>query len=192
MKDFNPSAIDGVTVDGKIYAIPMEIDLYALYYDIEALEKANVNPPKTWDELKAAALKLKTETRTGVTFEVVKGAYQTCSWYPFMWMSGGDIFTADKKDSAVNSEGVIKGLKFWRDLIESGAANVKPSRSTGDIGILCEGETAMQVCGTWAIATAENKYPDKKIGVVPLPVPEGGTAASVAGGWKLMVNAAGK
>ena len=46
----------------------------------------------------------------------------------------------------------------------------------------------MQECGTWAIAAIESQYPDSQIGLTPLPVPEGGKAATCAGGWKMMVN----
>lgn len=190
--DFNKSAIDGVTVNGSIYAVPMEVDLYGLYYDIDVFKEAGLEPPTTWNELIDCAVALTTDTRCGITFEAVKGAYQACTWYPFLWQCGGNIFNADNTASAINSPEVIKALSFWRELVSLGVANVAPSRTTGAIGILAEGETAMQICGTWAVAGLENTYADKNIGLVPLPIPdENGIVASVAGGWKLMVNARG-
>lgn len=192
LSDFAPSSIKGVSIGDKIYAIPFEIELIALYYDADVLSEAGVQPPATWDDLKAAALKLKTDKRAGITIEVSKGAYQTYTWYPFMWMAGADVFTPDLKHSALNNPGVAKALQLWKDLIGSGAANLRPSRSTTDIGILGDGETAMQICGSWSIPTTENQYKDKNIKVVRLPIPAGGKPANVAGGWKFMVNAKGK
>lgn len=192
ISDFSPSSIKGVSIGDKIYAIPFEIELIGLYYDADVLSAAGVQPPKTWDELKDAALKLKTDKSAGITIEVSKGAYQTFTWYPFMWMSGADVFTPDLKHSALNSPGVAKALQLWHDLIGSGAANLRPSRSTTDIGILGDGETAMQICGSWSIPTIENQYKDKNIKLVRLPIPDGGKPANVAGGWKFMVNAKGK
>jgi multiple sugar transport system substrate-binding protein len=192
VSDFSPSSIKGVSIGDKIYAIPFEIELVGLYYDADVLAAAGVQPPATWDDLKAAALKLKTDKRAGITIEVSKGAYQTYTWYPFLWQTGADVFTPDLKHSALDNPGVAKALQLWKDLIDSGAANLRPSRSTTDIGILGDGETAMQICGSWAIPTIENQYKDKNIKVVRLPIPEGGKPADVAGGWKFMVNAKGK
>jgi multiple sugar transport system substrate-binding protein len=49
----------------------------------------------------------------------------------------------------------------------------------------------MQVSGTWAIAALEKDYAKTNIGLVPLPLPEGGKAATDAGGWKMMVSSKG-
>ena len=181
-----------MSIGNKVYAIPFEIELIGLYYDADVLQAAGVEPPKSWDDLKQAAMKLKTDKRAGITIEVSKGAYQTFTWYPFMWMTGADVFTSDLKHSALDNPGVAKALQLWKDLIESGAANLRPSRSTTDIGILGDGETAMQICGSWSIPTIENQYKDKNIKLVRLPIPDGGKPANVAGGWKFMVNAKGK
>ena len=192
ISDFSPSALKGVSIGDKIYAIPFEIELIGLYYDADALQAAGVQPPKTWDDLKQAAMKLKTDKRAGITIEVSKSAYQTFTWYPFMWMTGADVFTPDLKHSALDNTGVAKALQLWKDLIGSGAANLRPSRSTTDIGILGDGETAMQICGSWSIPTIEKQYADKNIKLEPLPIPDEGKPANVAGGWKFMVNAKGK
>jgi multiple sugar transport system substrate-binding protein len=192
ISDFSPSSLKGVSIGDKIYAIPFEIELIGLYYDADALSAAGVQPPATWDELKQAATKLKTDKRAGITLEVSKGAYQTFTWYPFMWMTGADVFTPDLKHSALKSPGVAKALQLWKDVFDSGAANLRPSRSTTDIGILGDGETAMQICGSWSIPTIENQYAGKNIKLVRLPIPDGGKPANVAGGWKFMVNAKGK
>ncbi len=190
--DFSPSSLSGVSIGKTIYAIPFEIEMIGLYYSADALAAAGVQPPKTWDELKAAAVKLKTDKRAGITIETSKGAYQTFTWYPFMWMTGADVFTADRKHSELDNPGVAQALQLWKDLIQSGAANLRPSRSTTDIGILGDGETAMQICGTWSIPTIEKQYANKNIQVEPLPLPPGGKPSNVAGGWKFMVNAKGK
>ena len=117
VSDFAPSSIKGVSIGDKIYAIPFEIELVGLYYDADVLAAAGVQPPATWDDLKAAAMKLKTDKRAGITIEVSKGAYQTYTWYPFLWQTGADVFTADLKHSALDNPGVAKALQLWKDLI---------------------------------------------------------------------------
>lgn len=189
VSDFSEVAIEGVSVDGKIVAIPFELEPLALYYDIDKLEEKGVAVPKTWDEMIAAAQALAEPECAGITIETMKGGHQDFQWYPWLWQLGGSVYTEDMKGSALNTPEVAKSLELWRTMFETGAANLKPSRQGSDIGMLGDGETAMQICGSWAINTVETTYADKNIGVAPLPIPEGGKAATVAGGWKMGVNA---
>jgi multiple sugar transport system substrate-binding protein len=53
---------------------------------------------------------------------------------------------------------------------------------------VADGTAPMQVGGTWMISNIERDYGTKNIGLVPIPVPAGGKAATDAGGWKFMVN----
>lgn len=191
MEDFSESAIEGVSVGDEMLAIPFEMELFGLYYDKAALEEANVEVPTTWDELYTAAEALTTDSRYGFTMETVKGTHQLFEWYPFLWQTGSDIYTEAKDAAAINNENVIANLGLKRKMFEEGYANIKPSRGNTEIGMLCEGETAMQINGTWAISQATNNYPEfvENIGVAPLPVMEGGEPTSVAGGWKICANA---
>jgi multiple sugar transport system substrate-binding protein len=186
-----PNALDVTTMDGKIYGIPYELDLMALFYDIDLFEENGVEPPKTWDELKTTALALKSDTRAGVTFEIGASDFQIFMFSPFLWSAGGDALTADRKHSALHSPEVKEALSYWRDLMQSGAVNQKPGRHAGELGILAEGETAMQVVGSWGIGGLEKDYPDKRIGVVPIPAPRGKQSVTVAGGWRIAVNSEG-
>ncbi|MEX1030077.1 MAG: sugar ABC transporter substrate-binding protein [Paenibacillaceae bacterium] len=186
--DFAPTAFDVTTLDGKIYGIPYEQDLVGLAYDIDLFKENNMTPPTTWDEMKEDALKLATNTRAGLTFHITPDDHGVFIFSPFIWGTGGDILSADRKTATLNSPGVKQALSYWRDLMVSGALNKKPSRVSSDIGIIADGETAMQVMGSWGIAPLETTYPDRNIGIVPLPIPEGGTPVTVAGGWKIVAN----
>ena len=194
LEDFSEFSIDGVSVDDEILAIPFEMELFGLYYDKVALEEASVEVPKTWDDLYEAAKALTTDSRYGFTMETVKGTHQLFEWYPFLWQTGNDVYNEDKTAAALNNEGVLKNLEIKRKMFEEGYANIKPSRGNTEIGMLCEGETAMQINGTWAISQMQNNYPEmtEQIGVAPLPIPEDGEASSVAGGWKICANANSK
>lgn len=183
-KDFTDAAFDLLSRDGKIYGIPLDGDLVALYYNKEILKEKGVEPPTTWEELKEAAAKLNTDDYAGYTFEVSKGDWQCFTFYPFVWMQGGNLFTEEGMAN-LNSEEVVNALQLWKDLLDSGNCNETPGRSVSDISILTNGETAMQINGTWSVFRAD---PDK-YGVVPLPAAtESGDTASVAGGWNVMVS----
>src|SRR3712207_9419812 len=60
--DFYPNLIKAYTgPDNKLYGLPKDHNTLAMFYNKDMLQQAGVTtPPKTWDELRAAAQKLKT------------------------------------------------------------------------------------------------------------------------------------
>lgn len=184
--DFLESSLDAVTVNDKIYAVPFEVELLGLYYNKDMLKEASVEVPKTWDNLIDATKKLTTDKVAGMVIEPQKGYYQNFTWYPFLWQGGGKILDAKSKKATFEGEAVENALGLWSDLIDAGAPS-KLSKGTWE-PFVGEGTTAMQICGTWIISRLEKDYSDMNIGLAPIPVPEGGNAATDAGGWKFMVN----
>jgi len=191
-KDFLPSSLQAVTVDNKIMGIPFETELLGLYYNKDMFKAANLNPPKTWSELEADTKALTKNKVAGLLVEPSKGYYQNFTWYPFLWQTGSNVIDTEKKTGTFEGEGTEKALKLWGDLIKAGAPQKLSIPLTNDTALLGEGQAAMQVCGTWAVASLEQKYPKTNIGLVPLPVPDGGKAATCAGGWKMLVNGKSK
>jgi multiple sugar transport system substrate-binding protein len=195
LKDFSLNLVNNTTMGNDIWTIPMNMDLLALYYNKALFEANKVKVPETFAELVAAAKALKADDRAGLTVRIASTdpGWCTFNWYPFVWGAGGDIFDGKTKKSLMNSDGVLKALQLYKDLAVAGALNLSPSRSEDDLGILCDGETAMQVSGSWSISTVEKYLAEGKktdIGVVPFPTPSaGGKSASCAGGWGVTINA---
>ncbi len=185
--DFLDSSIEAVTVNDQILAVPFEIELLGLYYNREVLNQNGVEPPATWDEFIAATAALTTDNRFGSVIEPTQGYFQNFLWYPFLWQNGGTVLDSTTMESRFDSSAARDALQLWRDLIEAGAARSLPT-AAWDATYIGDGSTAMQVSGTWIINTLESTYPETDIGVVPLPVPPGGVAATDAGGWKFMAN----
>lgn len=191
-EDFLQSSLDAITVNGKMVAIPFEVELLGLYYNVDMFKAANVEPPKTWNELIEATKKLKKDKIASLIIEPNKGYYQNFTWYPFLWQSGGSAVDIANKKGTFEGAAVENSLKLWGDLVKAGAPSKVSVPGTWDVKLLGEGSAAMQICGTWAIAAMEKDYANVNIGLVPLPIPEGGKAATDAGGWKMMVNGKGK
>ena len=59
--DYVSSLVDAATLDGKVYGKPWYAGARALIYRKDMLEKAGVQPPKTWDEMTAAAKAIKSK-----------------------------------------------------------------------------------------------------------------------------------
>ncbi|CAM3826717.1 sugar ABC transporter substrate-binding protein [Cohnella lubricantis] len=187
-EDFLPASLDAVTVDGKILALPYELELLGLYYNEDMLKNAGVEVPKTWDELYDAAKKLTTNKVAGLVLPPDKGAYFNFVWYPFLWQQGGNVLSEDGTKSTFNTPEAAKALDFWGSFFRDGLSPTKLQQGPTEIDNLGSQGAAMQVAGTWAITRAEEVFGDVPINVAPLPIPEGGKAATDAGGWKFAVN----
>ncbi len=185
--DILPSALEAVTMDNKIYALPIEMETLGLFYNVDMLKDAGINPPATWDELYDAAKKLTTDDVYGLVLPVEETAYTLFNWWPFMWMAGADVFD-DDGNCIVESKEMIKALDYWGRFYQEGLSPASLQIGPWDIGNVGTKAAAMQVSGTYVINAAENDYPAVNIGVVPLPSPDN-NPITVAGGQKLAINA---
>ena len=89
-EDIFPGPLSSVTWDGKIYGIPRGANTIALYYNADMFKAKGLdpdNPPKTWDELYAAAKKLNDPAKNiyGLAFSESHGrryipVFAGCRW----------------------------------------------------------------------------------------------------------------
>ncbi len=195
--DFYPDVIATRAVDGKIYGLPMEVEPMAMYYSLDAWQKAGLSDkdiPTTWEALLDVAQKLKKGNQFGVLFETGPGYYQNFTWYPFLWMTGNDIVNKDGKTSGMNTDGAAATLKLWQDTIKNGTAPRKSLGTGGSdvVGNLAAGYCAMQNLGIWGISALRENAPKFKYGVFKLPLPPSGKYVTIAGGWAFVANAKGQ
>jgi multiple sugar transport system substrate-binding protein len=197
LADFLPGTLDTRKVGDKVYAVPMESEPLAMFYDKKAFTSVGLTDkdvPKTWDDLLTTAKKLTTSKRFGVAFETTPGYYQNFTWYPFMWENNGAPVSADAKSSTFNSSAVKSALQFWGDSISMGVAPKKLLGSgAGDLAAnLGSGYVAMQQCGIWGLADMQRKAPKVDYGIFQIPTPTaGGKSVTTLGGWALCANAKG-
>ena len=64
-KTFYPIAKDSFERNGKVYAMPLEVDGLALFYNEDILQAAGVNPPQYWSDLISSALKMTVSDTSG-------------------------------------------------------------------------------------------------------------------------------
>ena len=116
LKDFNKAAIGSVTMDQKIYGVPLITEREILYYRKDILEKNNIPVPKTMDELVAAAKKVNDPSKDLYGF-VARGQRSPAvtQFSSFLYSFGGD-FVKDGK-AAVNTPEAIKAYQTYGDLL---------------------------------------------------------------------------
>jgi arabinogalactan oligomer/maltooligosaccharide transport system substrate-binding protein len=170
---FSKLSVQGVTVDGKIYAVPMIPKALAMYYNTDKVKTA----PKTTDELLAA---VKAGTKVGIP----NSGYHTFGWWRAF---GGQLFDSTNKCVA-DAGGVADAYQYLLDLKKAGAT----VDSDGKLDTLFRaGNMDIYFNGPWVLGGNEDAQKGK-VGVAPMPKGPKGDAGPLTGidGW--YINAAGK
>jgi multiple sugar transport system substrate-binding protein len=120
--DIFKGMVDGVSYQGKLYAVPFRHAVSGLHYNEEFFKERGIaNPPSTIEEFTEWAQKL-TYTRADGT--KVHGFVMTGNHYANIvdlaraW--DGDFITADYR-VVVNQKGMVTAIKAMREMYEAGA-----------------------------------------------------------------------
>ena len=188
-KAFNPGK--------KIAWMPYQPDTRLFFYRRDLLEAAGIQPPKTWDELIAAAKALTKpaadgkDAQYGFIFPGQRGWNLTLAWIPFVYSAGGDIFK-DRKPAFDSKAGVdalnlLIQLKAYSspDVISFGEHEVNQS--------VLHGQVAMGVSAS--AITPEIEAPDSpikgKVASTGFPLQTADTKpkhSAALGGWAFGVS----
>ena len=165
---FAEGILSAGTYQGKVYGLAPYVSTVALFYDKDALAKAGVAVPRTWDELKAAAARLTRPGRYGMAVDANPTFEGTWQFLPFLWSNGGDEAHLDSPQAA-------QALQLWLDLVKSRSMSRSVlTWSQADVhDQFVAGRTAMMINGPWRIP-ALNQTANLHWGVAPVPVPRTG------------------
>lgn len=167
LADYNPDAIDAVTIDGEMLALPWFNNTYALYYNKDLLKQAGITElPKTWDELVADGYKISAlgSDIYGLAFPNSTGleAGEGYNSFPALWANGGDFLDAEGKinltdDSAIKTFTDIQ--KLFVDKVSPFGSSFKDLRNLfgqGKIGFYWDLEATVKTAA--AAAPDEAKF----------------------------------
>ncbi|WP_329521990.1 extracellular solute-binding protein [Spirillospora sp. NBC_01491] len=119
---FLPTALAALSSDGKLYGVPIYHTVTSMMFNKKLLDKAGVkDPPQTWDEIKAAAPKLKKAGYATLDYSASPEASLNMNFYPLLWQAGGTVFSPDGKKVAFNGPEGLEALTFLTDLYKQGA-----------------------------------------------------------------------
>jgi len=168
---FAEGTVEAATYEGEAYALQPVANTIALFYNEDVLAQAGVSPPKTWDELKAAAKALTSGKRYGLAFSAVATVEGTWQFLPFMWSNGGD-------ETNITSPQAAGALALWADMVRDGSVSKSVVNWTqADVNDQFKaGNAAMMINGPWQYPVL-NQVSGLKYKVVPVPVPKTGVAA---------------
>ena len=183
------------TVDGKVVALPAFADSQFLYYRKDLLEKYGVQPPKTWDELAAAAKKIKEgegkPDLQGLSFQgkAIEGA--VCTFLLPYWSQGKNLVENGKL--TFDRDAAVKSLTLWKSFVDDGVAkkNIAEVATDDTRKEFQAGNVIFAVNWSyaWAQAQGAESAVAGNVAVTRLPAVEGGTQSTCLGGWEFGVSA---
>ncbi|SHF19050.1 multiple sugar transport system substrate-binding protein [Marinitoga hydrogenitolerans DSM 16785] len=202
---FSGNIKEGMSINGKVYAVPISTDTRGLFYNVPLFKKAGIPvpwKPRTWNDILDAVKKLH---KAGVKYPIwlngskAQGEATTMQTFEMLISGTRDWIYEDGK-WVVKSKGFTDSLKFIQALYDMGIydntelalmldANSwrilnKKMPESKEVGILLDGNWK----GADWIRARPNDYYDV-IKVTPMPKQYGGGYTSMSGGWTLAIPA---
>ncbi|MFC3883648.1 ABC transporter substrate-binding protein [Bacillus songklensis] len=200
VKDAYETALEPMTMDGKVYGQPLNLEGYGFIYNKDLFKKAGITEtPKTLSELEAASKKLKA---AGITpFSVGYGEW---------WVIGQHLLNlafAQQEDPDAFIKGLDEGTakiagneKFDQlvnllDLtVKYGNKNPLTTDYNTQVTQFAAGETAMVQQGNWVQPMIDKITPNMNIGFIPMPINDDAAAndklqVGVPNNWVVNKNA---
>jgi multiple sugar transport system substrate-binding protein len=196
-QDYLEGPLGSVQYEGKIWGVPWFTDAGMFYLRKDLLEESGFSePPKTWDEMKEMAEKVRRDagTRYGFVFQGSQDEGGVVDALEHVWNAGGDVLDGQKV--VIDSPEAAQGLTLRRSMIVDGVA----PKATGDYttqesqAIFTNGDVVFMrnwpfVYGLLSDPETSRVKPDQ-VDIAPLPVAdESDQSFSGLGGWNFMVNA---
>lgn len=175
LKESLGSAIDSMTIDGKIWGVPYTYYQWGVYYRKDIFAEHGIDVPKNWDEFLAASAKLK---EAGIT-PITTGSKA-------LWPLGGIFDYLDLRTNGYDFHmALTRGEIPWTDdrvratfanlqtLVDNGY--IYPDHASIDwqdaLPQIVNGEAAMYVMGNFAVAPLrEAGLTDEQLGFFQFPV----------------------
>jgi arabinogalactan oligomer/maltooligosaccharide transport system substrate-binding protein len=176
--EFEQVALDAMTYDGQLYAVPYSLETIALLQNVDLVGE---EAPATWDEMIEKGLAANTERPFVINTGGETGDGYTM--YGFQTSFGAPVFVQDDTGSYTSEVGMggAAGEAFATWLSENGKNGTGYLSTTVDYDINNElfnsGKAPYTIQGPWAISS----FPDVNVAVNPIPSAGGETAAPFVG-----------
>jgi ABC-type sugar transport system, periplasmic component len=184
--DLIPSTLDLLTKDGKTYGIPFSTPPNMIYYNKTLFEEKGLKTPTelyaegkwTYDEMAKAAAVLTDRSKGVYGVNLIRPNGWTTSWteslQTLVWAFGGDYFSADGKQFALNTKEGIDALQFYSDAMFKSEIHPKP----GDQTTFETGKIAMQQ-DLFSYMGKAKAITDFKWDIAPMPSGAGGQGTTL-------------
>ncbi len=188
--DFLEPLVSSNRSGGRTFGVSAFGSVAGVWYRRREIAALGLEPPRTWDELRAAGLAL---ADGGMAHPVVmpggsKGG-ETTAYCLIAFLASNRARVLDGSRVGIDSPETVETLEFLRGLIEDGvmAADVVGYEWTRPIRLFAESKAAFSVGGSYEAQTLAEMLGVsmselwKHVGFIPVPAGPQGQPASVAG-----------
>jgi lactose/L-arabinose transport system substrate-binding protein len=194
---FNSYKIDSATLDGNVYAMPMDSGPVGIYYRRDVFEKAGLpSDPEsvakqlaTWEQYVETAKIIK--EKAGVPMLPLAGSTNDARFFQIIMQQQGNWYFDAEGKTVINNDKTKQVLQLFKELWDGGYTAEAQEWTDGWYALLKDGQVATLPMAVWMGGFLKSWVaPDTggKWGVVPLPVwEEGGNKTSNDGGSYLAI-----
>lgn len=166
--------------DGKNYSVPIYSHAQVMWYRKDILKENNLEVPKTWSELAAAAEKIgKKDDFYALSVPMGTNDLMAARYLNFYVRSKGETLLNDDGTANLTSPAAQEGIKYWTDLFKKVSPQGSVNYNVLDQATLFyQGKTAFDFNSGFHISGVESNRPDlvDQIAAAPLPTADGGKA----------------
>ncbi|WP_297488547.1 extracellular solute-binding protein [uncultured Cetobacterium sp.] len=162
------------TINNKILAVPYANDFRTAYYNTELYKKADLNPPKTWNELEKQMNYFKDKKILAYPYTLplnaTEGTTTALIWITFL--RDGKVFN---DNGSLNKENILTTLNFINNCVQNKLIN-PINLNMKDIDTyrqLLSGDSAYMIGPTSFISRAYDKTQSQVIGDIQIVLPPG-------------------
>lgn len=191
--DFFPGAWGAAHFQGKQYAVPFDVGVWALmYYNKDIFKAAGLDPekpPVTWDDFYNVGKKLTKGSQYGTAVWVGTGDAVQCVTDALVNSNGGKVVDDTGKKSLLNQPPAVQAFDYYKKL-----STISPPGTVGrgeedSFKLFTAGQVAMFLYGEWGQDTIAVRAPNLNYGMALFPRPANGKSIGTFGGWEMAINA---
>ncbi len=183
-----------VVYQDKVWGLPFDTDVRALYYRKDFFDEAGLSAPATIAETDAAAEKL-TVREAGKLQRMGFVPWWNQGWhYTWGWAFGGEFYNADTQKITANDPRIVESFAWQKSYLDKyGMKDVQAFSSSYETQMevldpFVSGKVAMVITGDWFIGNMRRFGPDVVYGIVPIPRPaQFKEPTSWSGGWSIVI-----
>ncbi|WP_215699860.1 extracellular solute-binding protein [Clostridium sp. MCC353] len=175
MKRVNPSVLERCKVEGKYYSLPLTMNAYGLYYNVDLFKELGLEVPKTEEELWTVCEALKEKGIQAFSFPDKK-ATRISQMFDRMLIGCIDHDFYSKCDQLAagtykitEDENIRKYAETILKLREYGNADSLGYDDEPAYEEFTSGKAAMYIDGSWAVPTFETMNPDLNFDCTAIP-----------------------
>ena len=181
-------AAEFYAVDNKLYSLPLNTNVYGIYYNKAKFKELGLDVPKTRAEFESLVKTIKDKGEVPFALSLAD-SWSLNGFHQLAWVSaaGGydgaqDILRRSEKGAISANATATQAVVASFDLLhENGQSGFTGAKYADAVAAFAEGEALMMPQGSWAAAVINQQNPDLEYGIFAFPGEKEGDDLTIGG-----------